>query len=387
MSRIQRMAVLFQRFGPYHVARLEGAGRFAAERGAEIVGVEIARTDKTYDWQPVADGKQHFRRVTLFDRAYEDVAPRDVRTAVRECLGREHPDAVALPGWGFPESISGLGWCGKSGAGAVLMSESSRGDARRYPWREWWKRRIVRRFGAALVGGQPQAGYVRELGIAAEAVFPGYDVVDNRFFADGAAKARSQADVLRAKLALPANFFLGCSRFVPKKNIEGLLDAFAEYRKAAGGGAWSLVICGDGPLKQQLLAQAQGLGIRDDVRFAGFAQYADLPAYYGLARAFVLASTTEQWGLVVNEAMASGLPVLVSSRCGCAPDLVQDNVNGFAFDPANTHGLARLLARVSAEDADLQALGKASARLIQKWSPEFFGESLWRAATASLART
>jgi 1,2-diacylglycerol 3-alpha-glucosyltransferase len=53
----------------------------------------------------------------------------------------------------------------------------------------------------------------------------------------------------------------------------------------------------------------------------------------GLASAFIQASTTEQWGLVVNEAMASGLPVLVSERCGCAPDLVKNGVNGYTFDP------------------------------------------------------
>ncbi len=65
----------------------------------------------------------------------------------------------------------------------------------------------------------------------------------------------------------------------------------------------------------------------------GFKPYDELPVYYALANAFVHASTSEQWGLVVNEAIATGLPVIVSNRCGCAPELV--NGNGFTFDPTN----------------------------------------------------
>ena len=86
----------------------------------------------------------------------------------------------------------------------------------------------------------------------------------------------------------------------------------------------------------------------------GFKPYDELPVYYALANAFVHASTTEQWGLVVNEAIASGLPVIVSNRCGCAPELV--NGNGFTFDPTNEHELtARLLEMASLSDAGAKA--------------------------------
>ena len=70
--------------------------------------------------------------------------------------------------------------------------------------------------------------------------------------------------------------------------------------------------------------ERSALGLDNDVIFPGFIQYDELPAYYGLAKAFIHASTVEQWGLVVNEALAAGLPVLVSERCGCAPDLVRE---------------------------------------------------------------
>ena len=104
-----------------------------------------------------------------------------------------------------------------------------------------------------------------------------------------------------------------------------------------------------------------------------------MPAYYGLASAFVHASTTEQWGLVVNEAMASGLPVLVSNRCGCAPDLVQEGVNGFTFDPYNVEQLAQLMLKISAfQTFSLSTFGAASRRIIADWGPERFASGLRR---------
>ena len=186
-------------------------------------------------------------------------------------------------------------------------------------WREWLKRRIVRLFAAALVGGAPQAAYARELGMPEEAIFQGYDAVDNVYFAEQAARVRDMAEVERARLDLPVRFFLAASRFVAKKNLFRLLDAYAAYRQRAGAGAWHLVLLGDGALRAQIESRIVRLDLIGRVMLPGFKQYEELPAWYGLARAFVHASTTEQWGLVVNEAMASGLPVLVSERCGCAP--------------------------------------------------------------------
>jgi 1,2-diacylglycerol 3-alpha-glucosyltransferase len=97
--------------------------------------------------------------------------------------------------------------------------------------------------------------------------------------------------------------------------------------------ARDLVVCGDGDLRPRLHALARELGLEQRVHWPGFVQYPDLPVYYALADAFILASTIEPWGLVVNEAMACGLPVLVSDRCGCAPDLVPEGQNGFTFKP------------------------------------------------------
>jgi glycosyltransferase involved in cell wall biosynthesis len=116
----------------------------------------------------------------------------------------------------------------------------------------------------------------------------------------------------------------------------------------------------------------------------GFKQYDDLPAYYGLAGAYIQASTTEQWGLVVNEAMAAGLPVIISNRCGCAPDLVEEGRNGYTFDPYDLDALAGLLRKIAADDCDRAAMGQASREIIARWTPQTFAENLGKAAEAAL---
>jgi len=119
------------------------------------------------------------------------------------------------------------------------------------------------------------------------------------------------------------------------------------------------------------------------VHLRGFESYDELPIYYGLANAFVHASMTEQWGLVVNEAIASGLPVIVSNRCGCAPELVSDN--GSTFDPTNEHELtARLLEMSSLSDRERKHLGGNSYRIAANFAPERFGEGLERAASMAM---
>ena len=84
---------------------------------------------------------------------------------------------------------------------------------------------------------------------------------------------------------------------------------------------------------------------------------------------------------MTNEAMASGLPVLISNRCGCAPDLVQESVNGFTFDPYNVESLARLMLEVSRLETDRLALmGEASRRISADWGLERFASGLAAAA-------
>ena len=378
-----RIAILFNRLGPYHWARVRGA----AEE-ADVVAVEVTHEDTEYAWDRV-DGAHGVEHVTVFpDRAPEAVPAAEQRAAVGAALAAAAPDVVAVPGWSVPAALAALDWCVATGVPAVVMSASTALDAPRRWWSEAVKRCVVRQFDAGLVGGTPHAAYLAALGVPAARVFVGYDVVDNAHFAAGAAAARADADAVRARLGLPARYFVAIGRFIPKKNLPRLLDAYAAYRRAAprrGTEApWDLVLLGDGPERAAVEERRARLGLETSVHLPGFKQYPALPAYYGLADAFVHASTTEQWGLVVNEAMAAGLPVVVSDRCGCAPDLVAPGRNGFTFDPYDTGALTDALLRLTAApEAERAAMGAASAAIVDGYTPAVFGRNLRRAAEAA----
>ena len=123
------------------------------------------------------------------------------------------------------------------------------------------------------------------------------------------------------------------------------MRSYFGYRQL--GGRWPLVLVGDGPERDQLEQIALKSCYADDIRFEGLRNSSDLTQYYAFAGCFVLPSTREPWGLVVNEAMASSLPVLVSSRCGCAEDLVEHGENGFVFDTNNDEELTSGLLTVA----------------------------------------
>ena len=376
---MKKIAVLFHRLGPYHHARIRAAGRLG-----QVVAVEFSAVDETYAWNRI-EGDDSFHKVTIFrDTDIDTRPPSVVLERVGSVLDQIRPNVVAIPGWSSTGSLAALFWCGKTGTPAIVMSESTVHDAPRRWWREEVKSRLVQSFATGLVGGMPHVAYLSVLGLPRERIFSGYDVVDNAHFIAGAEAARRDALGLRKRLGLPDHYFLASNRFIEKKNLFRLLRAYAAYRQRPGSNAWHLVVLGDGPLKSRLVEFAEELDISAYVLFPGFKQYDDLPCYYGLACAFVHASTTEQWGLVVNEAMASGLPVIVSMRCGCAQDLVEEGRNGFTFNPYEVDPLVELMLSISSDDCDREAMAQASRAIIGRWSPETFAENLWKAAEAAL---
>lgn len=378
------VAIIWSRFGPYHLARLDGAGNVLAEHGFSVTGIEVAGTDTMHAWS-VAGTCRSADKLTLFaDTPYQQVGSRRIAGAVTRALDRLGPACVAVGGWSVPEARAALKWCRRNRAVAVLMSESKEDDAPRSWWKERLKSRLVRQFQSALVGGRPHRDYAVKLGMDPDRVFIGYDVVDNDYFSSRAAEVRARAAEARTALGLPDRYLLAVARFLDFKNLPGLLAGYARYRElSTNGDPWPLVICGSGPLEDELKRQCRARGLDGAVIWAGFKQLADMPPYYALAAAFILPSSREQWGLVLNEAMASGLPVLVSRLAGCRYDLVREGENGWLFDPFDTESMAGAILRMAAlPDPDRERMGRASLALIGDWGPERFGTMLHRAIIA-----
>jgi glycosyltransferase involved in cell wall biosynthesis len=389
MERTPSVAVVFHHIGPYHHARLN-----ASADGLSVTGVEWSANG--HDPWGEAESSARYSKLSLFPEATNQYPEKgELRGAFWNALEQASPDIVAVNGWNNFGSLIATDCCIRRGIPMVVMSESARQDEARTGWKEMVKRRIVGLYSAALVGGQRHVDYLVELGLPRERIFTGYDVVDNAYFCRKAEEVRNQRSEVRQKYALPENYFLASARFIKKKNLPKLIEAYAEYRIRSESGnqksevidskaLWELVLLGDGPLKTDLNRLISDLRLNEHVRLPGFKQYDELPVYYGLAKAFVHASATEQWGLVVNEAIASGLPVIVSNRCGCAPELV--NGNGFTFDPGDRRELAaRLLEMASLSDKERKHLGDNSCRIGENFAPERFGEGLKGAVQVALS--
>ena len=354
---------------PYHAARL----RAVASLGAFQVCVLQLRKHDPFRALEFNNEETGFRTHTL--PPPQTWAANSLRTQISEALHALAPGVVCLNGWGLPGSLSVAEWCLANRKPMILLSDSSERDLPRKWPSELFKSLIVRACRAALVGGSRNEDYLVKLGMPRDRVFLGYDVVDNDHFAEGASEARRQAQSERARLGLPPEYFLICSRFSVKKNIPMVITAYARYHTLTKR-PWPLILVGGGELRPLLSGLVESLGLQGSVTLAGEKGYSELPAYYGLAGCFIQASTTEQWGLVINEAMAAGLPILASERCGCSPELVQDDVNGYVFDPTDSGRLAHLMQRVAADSDLRKRFGEASASLISKWDPRRFATGL-----------
>ncbi len=295
------------------------------------------------------------------------------------------PEAVVLIGYNDLSQWVASWWAKKHRVARILHADSWWGDRPRPWYKEFFKKHLFIRpvFDAAFVPGIRGFEYIKSLGIPGEAIWKGLYVVDNDHFFRGALQARQQPQKYRTLHSLPENYFLAASRLSPEKNLERLFQSFSQYRNQ--GGTWSLVVVGTGPQADFLRNSANSLA-GDSIILAGWQQYEALSAYYGLAKCFILPSISEPWGLVVNEAMAAGLPVLVSNRCGCQPDLCKRGINGFNFDPLDVRNLAQLMGLIASGNLNLEDMGLASQRIIAKYSLETWIINLRDCVETSIAR-
>ena len=370
MTAATKVAFLVQRIGPYHHARLSA---FSAAHTGPVCAIEFRADEGVYAWESVKGGASYERRKTGGGGIVENL----------KALG---PDVVVCVGYFDPEIHRAISWASGRGVPLVVCSDSTREDEPRIWAKEAFKSRVAAAFDTALVAGSRSALYLESLGIGPERQFRPWDVVDNSHFGRGADDARLNSST-RARLGLPDSYFLCVARFVDKKNLVGLLGSYAEYVRRARVRAWSLLLAGGGPLDAELRQEARRLGLEHLVQFRGLVGYSDLPAYYGLAGALVLPSVSEQWGLVVNEAFASGTPAIVSSRCGCVDDLLDAGENGLSFDPADSGSLTDALAGFAETEGSMRvAMGRRAREKISTYTPAAFAAGIEAAVAGALAR-
>ncbi len=381
-----RLAIFWSEILHYHVARIASLVTLARERGDSVYAFAIRAESpdlRFSGYHELLGDRIEILNTLPSLRGMESFQS---KRQLLEKLDQKDPDAVAIIGYDSLVSRAALGWCRCHGRGAILMLESQAKDTDRVAWKEIVKAGLVSLYDSVLAGGKAQAAYASQLGVPSERIYTGYDVVDNAFWSTRADTVRSDSTPWREKYSLPPHYFLTACRFVPKKNLDGLLRAYAQYVTRSDCKPWPLIIVGDGPLSSAIRLQVASLGLKSLVHFLGYLSADDMASVYALASVFILASSySEQWGLVVNEAMAAGLPVLVSNVCGCVPDLVTDGVTGFSFDPSDEKQLTDRLVQISNGSLNLQILGFCARERISHYTPSHFAHNLFAAAEVAVA--
>ena len=382
-----KVAIQYPSFGPQHPPRLEAIYERRPTPDSVVVAMEMFRKDSDYEWRPVRVKSNTYQRYTVVDDESASARKKygKLREEVFRALDDISPDVLVVNGWGHRESRISLDWCRKNRCGIVILSDSVRENRVRFWPLELYKKWLLRGIRAGFAAGTPQARYLKYLGIPPQNIFhPGSCVVDNDYWYDMATNIRGTSEIYREKFGLPERYFLSVARFLDWKNIPFLIRSYDLYKKEEKDNAIDLVICGSGSDEDRIRAEIERLKL-SSVHLHGFRQVDELPVYYGLASCFILPSCRfECWGFVVNEAMASGLPVLVSNMVGSAEDLVTEGVNGHTFDPNNEEELAILMSKVVSDEKERMKMGKKSLRMIGGHNTEIAAENLWKAVKAAL---
>ena len=272
-----------------------------------------------------------------------------------EAVAGRRPDVVVLCGWLYRPYRRLLKSRELKEARVVLGMDS--------PWRGTLAQRLarvrltglVRRLDLVVTSGDRSSEYARRIGVPESRVRSGYYGFDHGLFSSvGATRSDVPGEWPRQ--------FLFVGRYVPEKDLTTLTKAYALYR-AGVSKPWGLTCCGGG-VDAELLRDVPG------VTDAGFAQPKDLPSVFGRHGAFVLSSRFEPWGVVLAEAVASGLPVVCTTACGAGSDLVRPYYNGLTVAPGDVSALARAMRWIHDHESELFTMGRRGGALAEAYSAE-----------------
>lgn len=291
------------------------------------------------------------------------VADRQDSGAIAEAVTRANPDIVVVPGWTNP-AYSQLASDTRLASARFVMAMDT-------PYRGDFRQRVsrlvlsgfLRRIDRVVVSGERSFVYAKQLGFTERQIMKGVYAYDQRLF---------NASAIDRRLARPDGWprrFLFMGRYVPVKALDVLVSAYRVYRDAAAH-PWPLDCHGMGELAPLLANQP---GVTDK----GFVQPSDQPAVFEDHGAFILPSRYEPWGVVIAEAMATGLPAVCSSACGAAGTLVLSYYNGLEVPSDDVGALARAMHWIDDHYAELPTLGRRAAAVAEGCSAELWA-TRWR---------
>ena len=323
---------------------------------------------------PLLDGYKHEFLPALTDRGQLGVC-KPVNYGIGRILRRQGFDAVWVHGYSRLTDLQAIRAAHSMRIPVLLRAESNLADrprtgktlAAKRIFFQWLRKRIA----ATLAIGEANAAYWRHYLGETFPVFPFSYAVDNDFFQRECAKAAESREEFRRSLKLDPGrlVILYASKLQTRKRCIDLVEAYLEFSKAMPPDrAPYLLIVGDGEERAAVEARAQQAP-PGNIRLLGFRNQTELPRFYDLCNVFILVSVHEPWGLVVNEVMNAGRPVIVSDQVGCQQNLVQIGGNGYVVKAGDRQSLVQALHDVLGNEA-WRRMGAESLQIIRRYSFE-----------------
>ena len=251
-------------------------------------------------------------------------------------------------------------------------------------WKEFLKRIVFPKVDATLGSGEDSRAFAMRYGVSEENALCLRHSIDVHHYASGHEKYYRNRGHIRDDMKVKGTVFIYVGRLWAGKGVNYLLDAFEKVQQKSSDEV-SLLLVGDGPQEVELKLSCIERNIRN-VIFTGFRQKAELPRYYAAADVFVFPTLGDPYGLVVDEAMASSLPVISTSAAGEICDRVEEGINGYIVPPEDSETLGDRMLRLAKDDELCKRMGKVSADKIRGHTPEQWAEDFENIVYALMER-
>lgn len=360
---MKKIAITHTDFRIYWPARLKALEEELTRHGVELYVIEIAGKGSPYAFAG-RDEQPTKRWTTIFpDKEMEDLASSEIKEQLISLFEKINPDVIAAGAIAFPSGAIAAMWAKKHRKSIVIFDDAKLEDVPRGRVTNFIKKSIYRNIDSVMYPAPTwdQTGF--SWGFKKEQIFYGVDVVDNSFW-----QIPSEEKTARK------NTIVCVGRQIERKNMEFLIRAFQKSNAAD----YELLLVGDGVENSKLRSLAKE---DSNIKFYPFLTQNEIRTLYKRVSALVIPSKFETWGLIINEAMAAGLPVLASDKCSAAEILVKNGKNGYIFSPNNMDSLINALNTFFSLTPEQQVvMGEESEKIISEWGLNTFAKEMFNAA-------
>lgn len=372
-----KIVALHTDFRIYWPARLNALKEVLNNRGDSLDVIEIAGLGSPYAFASKKSVSNACWHILFPDKRPEDISGKLIKPKLFNLLKEINPDVIISGAIAFPSGALAVQWGLKHNRKVIIFDDAKLNAVPRNGIINFIKKVVYSGVDGMFYPASDWIATGEFWGFDKTQMSFGVDVVDNDFWSAPLNVDNKSLNVDNKY----GDFFIAVGRQIPKKNFLGILRAYKKYIAELGNNAYNLLLIGEGEQHEKLLNYITTHGLKNKVTLLPFLSQNELRVLYHNAKALCCNSdNTETWGLVINEAMAAGCPVIASNQCGATGVLVEDGVNGYRFDCEDVAALTDCMKKFHSLTPEQKQRMKAHAKkTISHWGLNKFSSSLLQA--------